>query len=176
MPVAALSFTIGSVPLHCLFHGRPSGSQPSFDVGIALSIPLRYGIRFLRNPLPSALSSRLAGRLLPKEGGRIGFFTFHEYDVLLPVKILTGSGEIWSLRPRRKHFAVLFALPFWLWCISFFHHLDDDGTYVSSLALIILALASLVPILKLMGKSLRVLLPARSLLTDTGDKVSHLFT
>ena len=65
---------------------------------------------------------------------------------------------------------------FWLWCFSFFHHLDDDGTFSQFAKLIFLALALLITVSKLTAKSFRVLLPARSLLTSTGDEVNHLFT
>lgn len=60
---SALSFTkVRSFT--SILRGRPSGSQPSFNAGIALSHPLQICIRFLQTPLPPEHCDLLTSVLL----------------------------------------------------------------------------------------------------------------
>jgi hypothetical protein len=63
-----------------MFRWRPSGSQPPFGLGIALSVPLQLGIRLLRIPLPAVHSAFLAVGLLRESATGLPCSAFVKYD------------------------------------------------------------------------------------------------
>lgn len=76
-----------------LFRQRPSGSLPPFGEGIALSVPLQLGIRFLRTPLPSKQPSFLAVGLLLAEY-RKGLPRFARMTIDWQGSIFTPAGVL----------------------------------------------------------------------------------
>lgn len=64
---------------------------------------------------------------------RLTTFRLNDYDQFR-LHLCSGGDIASSLLKGRTSAAN--PLPFWVWCVSHFHHLVDDGTYDDSLALV----------------------------------------